>query len=109
MPPFRGTQHPDHPDRRLSISCQQYAAVRKCLQLYFPKTLALPHSSLIVKRQGLDNLEVLMLEVNPLAPKQREPIIHVLENWFKTMGVEKFLAVETDLPSNDPNNHQEFS
>ncbi len=63
------------------------------------KTLALPHSSLIVKRQGLDNLEVLMLEVNPLAPKQREPIIHVLENWFKTMGVEKFLAVETDLPS----------
>lgn len=64
-----------------------------------PKTLANPNSSLIVKRQGLENLEVLMLEINPFNPKQREPLIHVLENWFKAMGVEKFLAVETDLPS----------
>ena len=64
-----------------------------------PQTLTKANSSLITKRQGLENLEVLMLEVNPYTPAQRDPLIHVLEEWFHEMGVKKFLAVETDLPT----------
>lgn len=64
-----------------------------------PQTLTKANSSLITKRQGLENLEVLMLEVNPYTPAQRDPLIHILEKWFHEMGVKRFLAVETDLPT----------
>jgi len=56
--------------------------------------------SLMVSRTGLDNLEVLMLEVNPYQPTQRTKMISLLENWFKGMGVRKFVVADTDLPSN---------
>lgn len=65
-----------------------------------PQTLAADNSSLIVKRDNLSNLEVLMLEVNPYAPTQHDKLISVLEDWFKSMGVEKFVVSETALPVN---------
>lgn len=65
-----------------------------------PQTLAIDNSSLIVKRNNLSNLEVLMLEVNPYSPAQHDKLMSVLEDWFKNMGVEKFIVSETALPVN---------
>lgn len=65
-----------------------------------PQTLQNPKSSLIIKRKGLSNLEVLMLEVNPYDPKVHDKMQSVLQNWFKGMGVKRFVVSETDLPSN---------
>lgn len=65
-----------------------------------PLTLAQPNSSLIVKRNGLENLEVLMLEVNPYSPKEHEKLVSVLEAWFSGMGITKFVVRDTDLPVN---------
>ena len=65
-----------------------------------PQTLANPNSELIVSRQGLENLEVLMLEINPYNPKQQDKIESVLQNWIKGMGVQKMYVGETDQPSN---------
>lgn len=42
------------------------------------------------------SLEVLMLEVNPSDPKKRDKMICTLEDWFESMGVEKFVVAETD-------------
>lgn len=65
-----------------------------------PQTLQNLKSSLIIKRKGLNNLEVLMLEVNPYDPKVHDKMQSVLQNWFKGMGVKRFVVSETDLPSN---------
>lgn len=65
-----------------------------------PQTLEIPDASLIVGRNGLSDLEVLMLEVNPYNPKQRNALIAILEDWFKGMGVGKFVVSETALPVN---------
>lgn len=65
-----------------------------------PQTLAVGGSSLIVKRKGLENLEVLMLEINPYQLNQREPLVNVLENWFEGMEVNRFAVSETDLSAN---------
>lgn len=65
-----------------------------------PQTLAIDNSSLIVKRNNLSNLEVLMLEVNPFSPAQHDKLMSVLEDWFRNMGVEKFVVSETALPVN---------
>jgi hypothetical protein len=64
-----------------------------------PETLVVPNSKLMAKRKGLGNLEVLMLEVNPYKQTDREKMIHVLETWFKEMGVKKFAVADTDLPT----------
>lgn len=64
-----------------------------------PQTLAVEGSSLIDKRKGElkgKGLEVLMLEVNPYEPSQRDKMVKVLEDWFSAMGVEKFIVAETD-------------
>lgn len=63
-----------------------------------PQTLKVPDSSLIVKRDGLENLEVLMLEVNPYDVKDKNKMVEVLETWFREMEVSKFVVAETDLP-----------
>lgn len=63
-----------------------------------PQTLKDPNSSLIVKRDGLTDLNVLMLEVNPYELKQRDGLIKTLERWFSEMGVDKFVVSETALP-----------
>lgn len=65
-----------------------------------PQTLEIANSSLIAKRNGLTDLEVLMLEVNPYNPKQHDALISVLENWFKDMEIGRFVVSETALPVN---------
>lgn len=70
----------------------------KAYSYVLPQTLAVYESSLIVKRKGLENLEVIVLEVNPYAPNQRDKLIDVLQNWFKEMEVGNFVVSETDLP-----------
>jgi len=65
-----------------------------------PQTLANPQSSLIVKRSGLENLEVLMLEINPYTPLQRDGLVKVLNDWFTAMGVKKLVVNETDIEKN---------
>lgn len=59
-------------------------------------------TSLIVKRKGLENLEVGIFEVNPYTKEQEYKMIPILENWLKNMGVpENGLTVATtDLPVN---------
>lgn len=65
-----------------------------------PQTLSIPESGLISRRDGLDNLEVLMLELNPYDPKTSQQIHSILENWFKSMGVQKFGSANTTMPKN---------
>ena len=65
-----------------------------------PQTLSNPNSGLIVSRQGLENIEVLLLEINPYDPKQQDKMESVLQNWLKGMGVQKMYVGETDQPSN---------
>lgn len=65
-----------------------------------PQTLAVANSSLIVRRNGLQNLEVLMLEVNPYTSEQRNKLIPILEDWLRNMEVGKFVVSETALPVN---------
>ena len=48
----------------------------------------------------LSDLEVLMLEVNPVAPRQSDTLKSILRTWLQGMGVSKFEVEETDLPSN---------
>lgn len=64
-------------------------------------TLKNPNSSLIVKRAGLEDLEVRILEVNPKEMSHRDHLVSILENWLKDMGVkqENITVVETNLPS----------
>lgn len=63
-----------------------------------PATLNIPNSSLIVKRNGLQDLEVLILEVNPYTPSQRDRLTEVLGNWLSAMDITNFKIVETDIP-----------
>lgn len=65
-----------------------------------PETLTNPNSNLIVSRQGLENLEVLLLEVNPYDPKHQDQMETILQNWFSGMGVQKMYVGVTDQPSN---------
>lgn len=65
-----------------------------------PQTLSNPNSGLIISRQGLENIEVLMLEVNPLDPKHQDRMESILQNWLQGMGVKKMYVGETDQPSN---------
>ena len=67
-----------------------------------PVTLKNPNTSLIVKRKGLVNLEVRILEVNPTDINHRDQLKTVLENWLRGMGVkpENITVSETDLPTN---------
>lgn len=64
-----------------------------------PQTLSVKGSTLIDRRHGDlkgKGLEVLMLEVNPYKPAHRDQMVNVLEQWFSSMGVEKFVVAETD-------------
>lgn len=65
-----------------------------------PQTLSNPNSGLIVSRQDLDNLEVLLLEVNPYDPKHQDQMETILQNWFSGMGVQKVYVGVTDQPTN---------
>lgn len=67
-----------------------------------PATLKNANSLLIVKRTGLEDLEVRILEVNPYDINHRDQLVSVLENWLKGMGVkeENITVSETGLPTN---------
>lgn len=65
-----------------------------------PKTADSPNSKLIVRRKGLENLEVLVLEVNPMKPAHLNKIQTTIEEWLGAMGVEKKKVVETDMTNN---------
>ncbi len=65
-----------------------------------PQTLSNPNSGLIVSRQGLENLEVLLLEVNPYDPKHQDRMETLLQKWLSDMGVQKMYVGVTDQPSN---------
>lgn len=63
-----------------------------------PQTLANPSSSLIARRKDvpLDNLEVLMLEINPYQPQHRDQMEKIIGDWFTAMGIKKYAIAETD-------------
>ncbi|MDE6582640.1 MAG: hypothetical protein K2K47_08965 [Duncaniella sp.] len=67
------------------------------------QNLMLPGTSLIVGRDGLKDLEVLMLEVNPAQISQLHTMEDIIETWLKDMGVEHYMVAGTDLPSNTEN------
>ncbi|MDE6485525.1 MAG: hypothetical protein K2L14_09060 [Duncaniella sp.] len=64
------------------------------------QNLMLPGTSLIVARNGLQDLEVLMLELNPKSINQFHTMQEIIENWLRGMGVEHFMVVQTDVPVN---------
>lgn len=72
----------------------------KAYSYVLPETLKDSKSSLIVRRKGLEDLEVRILEVNPYNKQEGYKLIPVLENWLKAMGVKEITVAETDLPTN---------
>lgn len=68
------------------------------LSYVLPKILN-PNSSLIVRCNDLQDLEVLMLEVNTQNPTQRNQLVKVLKDWFQNMGISHVEIHETDLPT----------
>ena len=71
-----------------------------CHTYILPQTLHDPSSCLIDSRKGLDNLEVLMLELNPNPPTDQAKMEQVITDWLQAMGVQKYYVGETDVPSN---------
>lgn len=72
----------------------------KAYSYVLPQTLSVEGSSLISKRKGLGDLDVLMLEVNPYVQSQKDKLLSVLQNWFNSMEIGNLKIVETDLPTN---------
>lgn len=62
-----------------------------------PQTLS-ANGSLIKRRAGLKNLEVLLLEVNPYDPLQDDVLTKTIEKWFDDMEVGKYVVNKTNLP-----------
>lgn len=70
-----------------------------CRTYILPKTLQ--HTQcLVVSRAGLENLEVLMLELNPTPTSDQAKMELLITDWLKAMGVKKCYVGETDVPSN---------
>lgn len=65
-----------------------------------PQTLKNLNSSLIPHRKGLEDLEVLMLELNPNPTTDQDKMEQVINDWLQNMEVQKYYVGETDLPSN---------
>lgn len=65
-----------------------------------PSTLRDQNSSLIPGRTGLENIEVLMLELNPNPAADQPKMEQVINDWLKEMGVQKYYVGETDVTSN---------
>lgn len=65
-----------------------------------PKLIdSIPELSLMAPRKGLDNLEVLMLEINPGKPIRQAKLISTLEDWLKNMEIKHYTVSETGMPS----------
>ncbi len=71
-----------------------------CHSFILPQTLKNNASCLIVGRTGLNNLDVLMLELNPNPPTDQQKMEQVITDWLNGMGVQKHYVGETDVPSN---------
>lgn len=71
-----------------------------CHTFISPQTLKGKSSCLIVGRNGLDDLEVLMLELNPNPSTDQQKMEQVITEWLNNMGVQKHYVGETDVPSN---------
>lgn len=52
-----------------------------------PQTL-LKDGSLIVRRNDLKDIEIIMLEINPYTPSERDKLISVIREWFINMGMD---------------------
>lgn len=61
-----------------------------------PATLQNPQSSLIARRTDvpLDNLEVLVLEVNPYQPQHRDKMVQVMTDWFQAMELRMWSSLK---------------
>lgn len=66
-----------------------------------PQTLEVENSSLIVKRSGLEDLEVMVLEVNPYVSKDLPVLEEKIKTWFTAMGVkpENFVLTGPSMPA----------
>lgn len=73
-----------------------------------PNTLSMKSSNLLVRNKGLDNLEVLMMEINPYNIGHKDKMEKIIQSWFKDMGVKKVKLYATDIPSNTKNFISEF-
>lgn len=67
-----------------------------------PQTLDVNDSKLMVARKGLEDLEVLLLEINPYNPQHQDKMEKILCDWFTEMGIKSnnIYIGETDQPSN---------
>lgn len=70
----------------------------ECCSFISPTTLK-NGNPLLVGCNGLDDLEVLVLEANPEPNTDFPKLKIVLENWLKGMGVKKCRVVKTDIPT----------
>lgn len=68
---------------------------------YIPANVSSSAHSLNVSRDSLSNLEVLVLEVNPMQPKQFQILTDIWSKWLSGMGITHYDLVETDLPNNN--------
>lgn len=59
-----------------------------------------PKSSLIVKRDNLQDLEVWFFELNPRQPKSKEKMKAMISDWLKSMNVKHYEIKESDNPNN---------
>lgn len=53
-----------------------------------PQTLK-TNGNLLVRRKDLKDIEIIMLEINPYSPSQRDQLVKTLEDWFLNMGLDK--------------------
>lgn len=66
-----------------------------------PQTLAIQQRITPVKaNDNFANLEVLMLEVAPTKPNEYQKMDDLISDWFKGMGVKRFVMHGTDAPAN---------
>lgn len=65
---------------------------------------------LISTQSGLEDLEVLVLELCPEAnhPQDEDILEYLLEKWFKEMGVGRYKVYSTDLPTNTEESIKRF-
>lgn len=75
---------------------------------YIPANVQSPDHTLNVKRKGLSNLEVLVMEVNPMKPQQFQTLSDIWSNWLSSMEVNHFEIVDTDIPNNNKQVIQNF-
>lgn len=68
---------------------------------YIPANVQSSKHTLNVKRKGLSDLEVLVMEVNPMSPAQFQVLSEIWSNWLSAMEINHFEIVDTDLPKNN--------